>query len=60
VAELERRRLREAGRDDLADRVEWVAETCGDGIGFDVLSFSETDGAEKFVEVKTTGLACQS
>ena len=31
VLEVEKRRLVEAGRGDLAKKVEWVAETCGDG-----------------------------
>ena len=44
------------GGDDLAAKVEWVAETCGDGLGFDVLSFDEADDSERFIEVKTTGL----
>lgn len=57
VVELERARLRDAGRDDLARRVDWVASTVGDGLGFDVLSFDEADGSERLVEVKTTGLA---
>ena len=30
--------------------------TCGDGVGFDVLSFDEADDSERFIEVKTTGL----
>jgi hypothetical protein len=30
--------------------------TCGDGVGFDVLSFDENDEAEQFIEVKTMGL----
>jgi hypothetical protein len=54
--EVERRRLRAAGRDDLAAKVEWLAKTCGDGLGFDVLSFDEGDDSEWFVEVKTTGM----
>ena len=45
-----------AGRDDLAQKVQWVAETIGDGLGFDVLSFDEQGESEKLVEVKTTGL----
>jgi hypothetical protein len=53
---LERHRLRTAGRDDLAQRVEWVARTIGDGLGFDVLSFDDLDESEQQVEVKTTGL----
>jgi hypothetical protein len=54
--EVEKRRLREGGRDDLADKVDWVAETCGDGVGFDVLSFDGADESEWWIEVKTTGL----
>ncbi|NLX15241.1 MAG: DUF3883 domain-containing protein [Phycisphaerales bacterium] len=56
VVEVEKQRLLAAGRDDLADRVEWVAQTRGDGIGFDILSFDERDESERLVEVKTTGL----
>jgi hypothetical protein len=54
--EVERRRLRATGRNDLAAKVERLAKTCGDGLGFDVLSFDEVDDSERFVEVKTTGL----
>src|SRR5262249_29826703 len=35
---------------------EWVARTIGDGLGFDVLSFNEANGAERLVEGKTTVL----
>lgn len=56
VLHVESERLKQAGRDDLARRVEWVAETSGDGVGFDVLSFDERDSSERFIEVKTTGL----
>jgi hypothetical protein len=56
TVEIERRRLQFFGRDDLAARVECVAETIGDGVGFDVLSFDENDETELFIEVKTTGL----
>ena len=31
-----------------------VSQTQGDGLGYDILSY-ETDGRERFVEVKTTG-----
>ena len=54
AVELERRRLRSCGRADLAKQVEWVSITSGDGLGFDVLSFDERDGSERFIEVKTT------
>lgn len=56
AVEVERRRLRSFGRDDLAARVEWVSVTCGDGVGFDVLSFDASSDGEQFIEVKTTGL----
>ena len=55
TVDLERRRLLSYGRDDLAKKVEWVSDTTGDGLGFDILSFDETDDSERFVEVKTTG-----
>ena len=53
---LEQHRLRGVGRDDLAEKVAWVAVTIGDGLGFDVLSFDDLDESEKLIEVKTTGL----
>lgn len=53
VAELEARRLHAAGQPRLADRVEHVAATRGDGLGYDVLSFDE-GGRERLIEVKTT------
>jgi hypothetical protein len=53
---LEQHRLRAVGRDDLAQKVEWVADTLGDGLGYDVLSFDDADDAQKLIEVKTTGL----
>src|SRR5690606_14825134 len=53
VLEVEARRLFDSGRKKLADRVEHVAATQGDGLGFDVLSY-ETDGRERLIEVKTT------
>jgi hypothetical protein len=53
VVQLEHRRLWEAGRRTLANRVEHVAQTRGDGLGYDILSF-EADGRERLIEVKTT------
>lgn len=55
VVELEQRRLRERGLDRLASRVEHVSQTRGDGLGYDIRSFTP-DGDEKFIEVKTTRL----
>jgi hypothetical protein len=53
VLHHERAGLRQAGREDLADRVRWTAVQDGDGFGFDIASF-EPDGRERLVEVKTT------
>lgn len=53
VLELEARRLHLAGKKALSERIEHVAATQGDGLGFDVLSFEE-DGRERLIEVKTT------
>jgi len=53
VVEHERWRLRELGEPSLAARVDWVATTRGDGLGYDVLSF-DLDGSARHIEVKTT------
>jgi hypothetical protein len=56
---FERARLQDAGKGNLADRVERVSETRGDAVGFDILSF-EANGCDRMVEVKTTGYAIQT
>jgi hypothetical protein len=53
IVQYEQWRLAQFGVGQLAERVEHVAVTKGDGLGYDVLSF-ETDGRERFIEVKTT------
>lgn len=53
VVNFEHLRLRTHGQARLADKVEHVSRSQGDGLGFDVLSF-DTDGRERFIEVKTT------
>lgn len=53
VVEYERYRLRRAGLTGLAERIEHVSQTRGDGLGYDVRSFDST-GEERFIEVKTT------
>lgn len=53
TVEFERRRLQSLGRTDLANKVEHVALSLGDGLGYDVRSFNE-DGSTRFIEVKTT------
>lgn len=54
VVRYETARLVHSGRDGLASKVERVSETRGDGLGFDVLSFDELTGKERWIEVKTT------
>lgn len=53
VVHYEKWRLISGGHERLANKVEHIAETQGDGLGFDVLSF-DTNGKEKLIEVKTT------
>lgn len=53
VLAFERYRLHAMGEKRLSDRVDHVSKTKGDGLGYDVLSF-ESDGRERFIEVKTT------
>lgn len=52
----EKWRLNEAGKANLADRVEWISQTEGDGAGFDILSFNN-NGSDRYIEVKTTKLS---
>ncbi|MDB4889965.1 MAG: hypothetical protein JWL61_1820 [Gemmatimonadetes bacterium] len=53
IAHLEHRRLWSTGQKRLAERVEHVSRTRGDGLGYDILSY-EPSGRERFIEVKTT------
>ena len=53
VLDFEHERLWRAGKKDLANRIEHVANSKGDYLGFDILSF-ETSGRERLIEVKTT------
>ncbi|HNV82984.1 MAG TPA: DUF3883 domain-containing protein [Arenimonas sp.] len=53
VMEYEARRLHDGGAKSLADRIDHVSQSKGDGAGFDILSF-DLDGRERFIEVKTT------
>ncbi|MEC9435280.1 MAG: DUF3883 domain-containing protein [Pseudomonadota bacterium] len=53
AVEHERAALRALGRDDLARRVDWIADSRGDGAGYDIESF-EPDGRPRLIEVKTT------
>lgn len=53
VVNYERWRLISSNSNRLADKVEHVASTRGDGLGYDVLSY-DTTGKERLIEVKTT------
>jgi hypothetical protein len=53
VLQVEHRRLWTGGQRKLAERMEHVSRTRGDGLGYDIVSF-ENDGRERLVEVKTT------
>lgn len=59
VVEYERHRLHVAGKQRLSDRVEHVAQSKGDGLGYDVLSF-DIDGRERLIEVKTTSFGSRT
>ena len=55
--EIEKRRLHEEGRDDLAAQVEHVSATLGDGLGYDIKSFERSEDGNyhvKYIEVKAT------
>lgn len=56
VVAFEKMRLAHEGQTKLAEKVEHVAETQGDGLGYDVLSF-DANGRERWIEVKTTAFA---
>lgn len=53
VLQYEHWKLISLGKNHLADKVEHVSKTIGDGLGYDILSF-DPSGKEKFIEVKTT------
>ena len=50
---FERARLRQAGKERLAEQIEHTPLVRGDHEGYDILSFEE-NGAERLIEVKTT------
>jgi hypothetical protein len=53
VLKFEKKRLQMAKRADLAANVNWVSRTIGDGLGYDIRSFTE-NGKTILIEVKTT------
>ena len=56
VLEYEKWSLINLGKENLADKIEWVSKVKGDGLGFDILS-RNIDGTDKYIEVKTTKLS---
>jgi hypothetical protein len=58
TVEYEKVRLGDDNRLDLANKIDWVSDRLGDGLGYDILSYdsSECDSKEqsRFIEVKTT------
>lgn len=53
ILNYERQKLIDAGRNDLAEKVEQVSETQGDGLGYDIKSY-DVQGNSVFIEVKAT------
>ncbi|MSR09956.1 MAG: DUF3883 domain-containing protein [Gammaproteobacteria bacterium] len=53
VMQFEHRRLWTANKKSLAERIEHVSRTQGDGLGYDIESFEES-GQPRLIEVKTT------
>lgn len=53
VMNFEHERLWQAGHRHLAERIDHVAVSKGDHLGYDILSFEES-GKERLIEVKTT------
>jgi hypothetical protein len=53
VLDLEKHRLKQGNRADLAGKVRWTAAEDGDGAGYDIASFN-LEGKPRLIEVKTT------
>lgn len=56
VMKYEKWQLIKAGKESLAEKIEWVSKEQGDGLGFDILS-RNLNGTDKYIEVKTTKLS---
>ncbi len=56
ILNYEKWNLIKLGKEKLAEQIEWVSKEQGDGLGFDILS-KNTNGTDKFIEVKTTKLS---
>ena len=53
VLAFERARLRESGRKDLIEKMEWTSQNRGIDVGYAIRSFDE-QGKERYIAVKTT------
>lgn len=53
---MEKNKLIELGREDLAEDVKWESRDKGDGLGYDISSWENIDGEFRkiYIEVKTT------
>lgn len=54
IVARERWHLLSRGRDDLCAYVEWVSDTHGDRLGYDIASFDPASSEPLHIEVKTT------
>jgi hypothetical protein len=58
AVEYEKVRLGDDNRLDLANKIDWVSDRLGDGLGYDILSYDSSESASReqsrFIEVKTT------
>jgi len=54
IFKFEKQRLKNAGREDLANQVKWVSKELGDGLGFDIMSYDPITGEKIYIEVKCT------
>lgn len=59
ILRYEHWRLVKEGKPRLADRIEHVSRTKGDGLGYDIHSF-DTTGRDRFIEVKTTSFGVKT
>ena len=60
ILAFEREFLCLQNRSDLADQVEHVSVSQGDGLGYDIRSFDPQSGEERFIEVKTTAFSAET
>lgn len=56
VIYLESQKLKNLGREDLANKITHVSKTEGDGLGYDIISYEQIDDSfeEIYIEVKST------